>query len=480
MSRSSLFFLGLALLSCVWASEDQVLVLTEANFDEQVKANPKMLVKFYAPWCGHCKKLAPEYEKAAEMLEGKGVVLAKVDATVEKDLGTKFAVKGYPTLMWFADGNEPQEFDGGRSAEGIVEWIDTMTGPAVREVTEAEEPLSKPALTLYAPELSTSFEKYASANRKEASFMFVKSDKKKVTLKHKGEDAIELTDAAAIEDAERLKKFVDDNAFPLFGELNGETYAKYTSAENKGLVWVLYKMESSDEFPKVVDENRAVMTAIAKEFKAFAFTYIDTVQFKGAVENMLGVKEFPAVVAFKKAGDKLKYVHQGEITSATVKKFLSEVEDGTLTPTLRSEEVPEDNDGPVLTVVGKTLEAEVMNAKHDVLFEIYAPWCGHCKKLDPEYEKVAKKIRKEGLEGMIRLVKMDGTANDSPTETISWEGFPTIYYVPAGGSPVKYEGGRTAKDIWKYIKSNHSKADELLAQVKANKAAKPADEKDEL
>ena len=77
---------------------DQVLILTSENFTEVVGASDLMLVEFYAPWCGHCKRLAPDYSKAAKDLKEHGIPLAKVDATEETDVAQKYGVTGYPTL----------------------------------------------------------------------------------------------------------------------------------------------------------------------------------------------------------------------------------------------------------------------------------------------------------------------------------------------------------------------------------------------
>lgn len=66
-----------------------------------------------APWCGHCKSLAPEYANAAKNLiqDKSSIQLGKVDATIESDLAEKFGIRGYPTLKFFKNG-KPVDYTG--------------------------------------------------------------------------------------------------------------------------------------------------------------------------------------------------------------------------------------------------------------------------------------------------------------------------------------------------------------------------------
>ncbi|KAI0124308.1 thioredoxin-like protein [Xylariales sp. AK1849] len=118
-------------LAAVAAAKSAVLDLIPDNFDKLVINSGKpTLVEFFAPWCGHCKTLAPVYEQLGESFAStKNVQIAKVDADAEKSLGKRFGVQGFPTLKWF-DGksDKPTDYSGGRDLESLTKFITEKTG----------------------------------------------------------------------------------------------------------------------------------------------------------------------------------------------------------------------------------------------------------------------------------------------------------------------------------------------------------------
>merc|ERR1711998_66543 len=235
---------------------------------------------------------------------------------------------------------------------------------------------------------------------------------------------------------------------------------------------------TKDDVKEKVEESRGYTTEIAKEMGSkYSVTHTNTHEFGKVLESMFGITEFPKVVIQKKAGDKKNFIYEGDMTATALLDYVADIDSGKIQPNLKSEAVPESNDEPVKVIVGKNLEEECFHAEKDVLLEIYAPWCGHCKKLEPEYLKVGKKVKKEGFEDILTIAKMDGTQNDSPVDSLTYSGFPTIYYVKAGEKePMKYDGARDAKGIWKWIKKNHSKADIIKDKIAAKKEKKDKEE----
>nr|VDC90652.1 unnamed protein product [Brassica oleracea] len=136
MAKSQIWF-GLASLLAlivVSAVADDVVVLTDDSFEKEVGKDRGALVEFYAPWCGHCKKLAPEYEKlGASFKKAKSILIAKVDCDEHKSVCTKYGVSGYPTIQWFPKGSlEPQKYEGARNAEALAEYVNKEGGTNVK------------------------------------------------------------------------------------------------------------------------------------------------------------------------------------------------------------------------------------------------------------------------------------------------------------------------------------------------------------
>ncbi|XP_067265203.1 protein disulfide-isomerase A5 [Chanodichthys erythropterus] len=126
-------------------SGSAVFHLTDESFDTFLEEHPSVLVMFYAPWCGHCKKMKPEYDEAAEILnknpESPGV-LAAVDATIHKSVGERFKISGFPTVKYFEKGEEKYTLPQLRSKDKIIEWLQNPQAPPPPEKSWEEMPSS--------------------------------------------------------------------------------------------------------------------------------------------------------------------------------------------------------------------------------------------------------------------------------------------------------------------------------------------------
>ncbi len=112
-----------------------VVVLRGTTFNDLVINNSKdVLVEFYAPWCGHCKKLAPIYDEVGKRLKANtNLVIAKIDSTANEIDVPNVSVKGFPTLIFFKgnDKSHPIKYEGGREADDFVNYLKANAHNAV-------------------------------------------------------------------------------------------------------------------------------------------------------------------------------------------------------------------------------------------------------------------------------------------------------------------------------------------------------------
>jgi protein disulfide-isomerase A1 len=127
-----------------WDYDENVAVLDADNFDAFLASQEYTLVEFYAPWCGHCKSLAPEWAAAAAKTKklNPPVLLAKVDADKHRELAERFNVEGYPTIKIFK-GGKAEEYEGPRETKGIVSFVKKAVGitgaGSLTQLSSAEE-----------------------------------------------------------------------------------------------------------------------------------------------------------------------------------------------------------------------------------------------------------------------------------------------------------------------------------------------------
>jgi len=463
-----LVLVGLFAVSAMSAEvekDEGVLVLTTDNFQGVVDGNEFVLVEFYAPWCGHCKSLAPEYAKAAQALADKEspVLLGKVDATIETSLGEKFEVRGYPTLKFFRNG-KPVEYSGGRTADTIVSWLEKKTGPPAKTLESVDaakafaEEKDVVVVGFFKDAESAGAKAFLAVAGEMDDYPFAVASDDAVLAEYSAEDGQvmllkKFDDGKAVMEGEvteaDIKKFVAGNAMPLVIEFNQETAQKIFSGEIKSHC-LLFLSAKAEGYAGQVD----MVKDVAKDNKGeLLFVTIDTdeddhkriMEFFGMEES-----ELPSMRIIKLEEDMSKFKPAStEISAENIRAFVNSYKAGEIKAHLMSADIPEDWDkAPVKILVGKNFAEVAMDETKDVLVEFYAPWCGHCKSLEPIWNQLAEKLAdKED----IVIAKMDSTANE--VENVKVQGFPTLKLFKKDNTIVDYNGERTLEALAKFMES---------------------------
>jgi len=117
-----------------------VLSLEEEELDSYIKKKPYVFVDMYLPTCPHCKALAPEFQKAAQIAKdtNKPYNFVKINGKTNPGLGQKYEVSGYPTLKLFVNG-QILSYEGNRTADAMLQFIDKKVGPQYITIKNVDE-----------------------------------------------------------------------------------------------------------------------------------------------------------------------------------------------------------------------------------------------------------------------------------------------------------------------------------------------------
>jgi len=490
-------------------------LLTDDNFHQFV-AQDLTLVEFYAPWCGHCKALAPEYAKAATELKKVGIPLGKVDATAESALATEFDVRGYPTLKVFRNGRS-FEYKGPRKADGIVAYMKKQVGPAAKVInTEAElrslidtDPALKYAVVLFhsdkPSQISSSFSLLSARLRDE--YVFGKSSNAELKQKYgitggdtlvafRGDDQV-VYDGKSSKTMD-VENFIRAESLPLIGEYSEATSESYRSRQLP--IAKLFINVDRAPHSKTMRYYTNRLKRVAEKFRnTVLITYADRKDQAQTVEHFNAQDEEHLFIIEDVAdgGKQYKYDPDDYSEGAQDKKgkcknkkkstaldvagwalFIDEFLAGEAREYVRSQKAPKDNlKRAVKIATGNNFQEVVEHREKDVMIEFYAPWCGHCRALEPKYDELARKLKHES--GLV-IAKLDATANDWDRKKYPVSGYPTIFFKPARGKPEKYEGPREVEDMMEYIKKHGKTIGKNKKKKGGKKKKKQESNRDEL
>lgn len=319
-----------------------------------------------------------------------------------KDICSEYGVSGYPTLKIFKGGEFAQEYSGPRDADGIVKYMRAQVGPASKLYASVDALNDKlkvikevVVVGVFASEsdsLHKTFTKTADKLRESVQFGHVITGAAgDVALT--GISGVSAPAVVLVRPAHLANKFESNYVvYKDEGDLNDWIKKNYHGIvgvrtqsnmdEFKGPLVVVYYDVDYVRNTKGTNYWRNRVLKVAKGHTKTRFAVANGDQFAGELDEYglaspTGKDATPVVAA--RGADGKKYVMKEKFSVEALETFVENFEDGKLEPHIKSEEVPEDNNGPVYTAVGKNFDELVVNSKKDVLIEFYAPWCGHCK-----------------------------------------------------------------------------------------------------
>lgn len=378
-----------------------VVHLTESNFDTTLQSENSVLVMFYAPWCGHCKTMKPEYEKAATSMKKEKIpgILAAVDVTKDVTLAEKFNVKGFPTIKYFRDG---------------AFAFDT---PQLREQPKLMEFMRHPKEPPPAPPPEPAWEDILS------EVVHLNEDNFKTQLRSKR------------------------HALVMF-------YAPWCGHCK------MAKPEFMAASEKLKDELRMVFAAVdCTQHQALCSSHDvkGYPTFKYFMYYNKGGKDY---TGGRKAEDFIEFMMtleepQYSVNTIVEPSVLTEDPDEKLA---RSPEVWTDYSGGqnVINVTDSNFDS-LASQHSSLLILFYAPWCKHCKAIKPIFAEAAGTMpSKYGALGACDITHAQDLADKMQIQSL-----PTVKYFSSGRLVAEYRGSRTPSDLIDFVKRQSGRKEEL-------------------
>ncbi|XP_022152539.1 protein disulfide-isomerase 5-2 [Momordica charantia] len=328
-------------------ADGNVLELDESNFDLAISSFDFILVDFYAPWCGHCKRLSPELDAAAPQLAKlkTPVVLAKVNADKFTRLAKKFDVDAYPTIKIFMHGI-PVDYYGPRKADLLVRYLKKFVAPDV-SILDSDSSINDfvEAAGAYFPIYlgfgldESIISKFAIKYKKKAWFSVAKGFSEDVMVSYDFDKVPALVSVHPNYNNERstfygpfeeqfLEEFIKQSLFPRVLPINYDTL-KLLKDDDRKIALTIVEDEDDDQTKNLIN----LLKAAASANRDLVFAYVGAKQW-GEFTDSFGDKKttLPKMVIWDGKDDYLTVIGSESILgndhATQISKFIEGYREG--------------------------------------------------------------------------------------------------------------------------------------------------------
>jgi len=374
--------------------------LTTTNFDKHIKAHDVVLVKFYAPWCGHCKRLAPEFEKAAASLAQSDpkISLAKVDTAAQPRLKKAHSIKAFPELVLFRNGQRKMLYEDERTSEALIAFL--------------QEEKDVPAPPPPEPE----FLKFDIANSQHL-------------MSHKIKNQVAFFYDAQPSLRKKANKMLKD--------------LKKISEEFAGHIIVLHIAINEPKNKQVLDRFNVKLSDIPCMRVAAIYPDGAGMRIYQPGPNSKGYAD--KLIVKKKNMRMFVQAHLGKETQMVT----------------RSEKSTPQTSQYVKDLIGDDFEKFIHAPNAEQMIMFHMENCKHCKKLKPHYESTAVKLRaintklRPADKPEIQFSRMDGVKNEVEHEQVLAGSYPyLVYFGSDKENPIQVPHMRNEETLWDFIVQN--------------------------
>lgn len=451
-----------------WGCEtkDGVCTLTKGNFDEFIKKNKYVFVKFYAPWCGHCKSMAPSYAKLAEKMNAQadGIPIAELDATENGEVAEKYGVQGYPTLKFFVDG-EAIDYSGEREGPAIEAFINKKINPSSKALTKPDDfkeletaklagvlvtaEANKDQLKIF-NQFSTAYEtQFYNAAFAEALALTGSTGKYNFVVYRNFDEGKKVLSSDKHLTAEELKNFWESLRHPTLMEFDQETAEKIFGGEETSVFLFTDDTTSAtiDLFSEVAKEKKGALIFCKSTIKGGLGERLS--EYLGITEK----DENTAVIVHFEGGNPNKY-KLPKWDKPALAEFIDDFKSGTLKPFFKSNPIPESNSDPVKVIVGHNFEVDDPEQQQARLARGLRPLVRPLQEAGPDL----RGARQEGRRPRRHRDRQDGRHHQRTRPRLH-QGLPHPQVLQEGRrqNPLDFDGDRTLEGFLAFLEKETGK-----------------------